>query len=229
MCSAFHLVYLDINEPPSAIVITSNLLLENSARGTVVGELSVSDEDRLADGSKQQHTYSLIDNPNGLFRISGKQLQVSEDNSYCIKLGGAHCKLNFEDNRFRYVKIQATDNGIPAQSFIQFLSINLKNVNDPPRNIRISSNIVPENASLGFVIGEFKADDEDSGQRHTFLLLDDDNGRFVITNESFLVKANQTNYESSKSHKIIVQATDNGTPPIAVWLFCFYYIIFLLM
>ena len=59
------------NAPPTDIQLDSNTVTENSAIGTVVGNLSAVDPD-----SGDTFTYSLIDNPGNLFAIDGNHLVV---------------------------------------------------------------------------------------------------------------------------------------------------------
>lgn len=206
---------VDVNEAPIEIILSNNTVAENSKKGTMIGSLSVIDDDRSNLGEKQQHTYSLSANPFGMFRIAGNILQVAEDNTLCLQLGGAHCKLNFESNRFLKITIDVTDDRTPAKSFQKKFDIIVTNANDKPRNLRLSSNVVAENASIGFEIGKLSVEDEDVGQKHIFSLADDDKGRFIITNNS-VIKAKPTNYESKQSHKIVVTATDDGMPSITI-------------
>ena len=76
-----------------------------------------------------------------------------------------------------------------------------------------------ENAAINHVIGELTVTDEDFQQTHTFALLDSDNGQFalMVRNKStYLVKAKASNYETKKSHTIVVEVTDSGKPTMKV-------------
>ncbi len=56
-----------------------------------------------------------------------------------------------------------------------------------------------------------------SGQKFTFMLSQNDSGRFGVDDRGNLYKAsNETNYETDKSHQITVVVTDNGNPPLNV-------------
>lgn len=112
--------------------------------------------------------------------------------------------------------VRATDNGSPPQSSEASMSIFLNDINDRPRDFKLSSRIVKENATIGTKIGRFTATDEDRFQILTFSLTDDDGGRFAIDSAGYLFKAKDTDYETNKVHKIVAQVTDNGTVPLKV-------------
>ena len=52
---------------------------------------------------------------------------------------------------------------MPSLSFTKNITIFLRNVNDKPRDIRLSNYTVPETAPVNYVIGRFSASDEDKG------------------------------------------------------------------
>lgn len=92
--------------------------------------------------------------------------------------------------------------------------ISLNDINDRPNGFRLSSRTVKENATIGTKIGRFTVTDEDQFQTLKFSLLDSDGGRFAIDSTGYLFKANSTDYETSKAHKIVAQVSDNGTVPL---------------
>ena len=184
---------------------------ENSAKDTVVGKLSSQDPDR-----GQTHTYTLTDGAGGRFKLDGSQLKIALSNVDCLKNGGDFCKLNYEKRRSYTVTVRATDNGSPPQSSEASMSISLNDVNDRPRDFKLSGRTVKENATIGAKIGRFTATDEDRFQTLTFSLADDDGGRFAIDSAGYLFKAKDTDYETNKVHKIVAQVTDNGTVPLKV-------------
>lgn len=96
------------------------------------------------------------------------------------------------------------------------IDVILRDVNDKPRDIKLSNNKVTENATINTLIGQFSARDEDAGQNLLFSLADDDNGRFRVDSLGKLYKANSTNYETQKKHRITAVVTDNGKPTMKV-------------
>ncbi|TNJ36557.1 hypothetical protein FGF66_11710 [Chlorobaculum thiosulfatiphilum] len=71
------LFYIIENTAPTDIQLDNNTVSENSANGTVVGNLSAVDPD-----SGETFTYSLIDNPENLFAIDGNHLVVNNAIDY---------------------------------------------------------------------------------------------------------------------------------------------------
>lgn len=67
----------DANDMPTAIGLSNNRGMENSAIGTVVGLLSTTDED-VAD----THTYTLLSNPGNKFSIVGNEIRVAANIDY---------------------------------------------------------------------------------------------------------------------------------------------------
>jgi Ca2+-binding RTX toxin-like protein len=68
----------DVNEAPTAIALSSALVDELSAIGTVVGTLSATDAD-AADQDAGDFTYKLVDDADGRFIIVGDELRVNGD------------------------------------------------------------------------------------------------------------------------------------------------------
>ena len=184
---------------------------ENAPQDTVIGKFSSQDPDHA-----QTHTYTLTDGAGGRFKVVGSKLKVALSDDGCLKNGGAFCKLNYEKQPSYTITVRVTDNGIPPQSNEASMSISLNDVNDRPRDFKLSSRTVKENATIGTKIGRFTASDEDKFQTLTFSLTDDDGGRFRIDSSRYLFKAKDTDYETNKAHKIVAQVIDNGTVPLKV-------------
>ena len=136
-------------------------------------------------------------------------IKVAASNTLCLQNGGASCLLNFEDQPSYDIKIRTTDNGTPAKSFNQTFTIYLTDDNDRPRDLSLTNDMISENATVGTVIGCFKARDEDRGQKLIFQLVDDDGGRFALDNDK-LVTAKSLDHEANKRHLITVAVRDNG-------------------
>ena len=207
----FYFCFADINEEPYNILLTNNVTTENPAQDTLVGSLSCQDPD-LA----QSHTYTLLDGAGGRFTLQGNEIKVALSNDDCLEYGGSYCKLNYEKQRFYTLSVRATDNGVPPLNGEANLTISLTDINDRPRNFKLSSNAVKEDAPVGKRIGRFAATDEDELQTLKYALVDDDGGRFEVDSFGYLLKANGTDYETSKVHKIVAQVTDNGSSPLEV-------------
>lgn len=206
--------FVDVNEKPFNLTLSNTFVDENAPQDTVVGKFFSQDPDRA-----QTHTYTLTDAAGGRFKVDGNKLKVALSNVDCLKNGGAFCKLNYEKQSSYTVTVRVTDNGSPPQSSEASMSISLNDVNDRPRDFKLSSRTVKENATVGTKIGRFTATDEDKFQTLTFSLTDNDGGRFAIDSSGYLFKAKDTDYETNKAHKIVTQVIDNGTVPLKVSIF----------
>ena len=103
-------------------------------------------------------------------------------------------------------------------AYDKLFNITVSDLNEPPYDLQLSKYKMNENATVGTIIGQFTAKDEDRNPKQslTFTLIDDDNGRFNVTNNGTLILAQKLNYERSKMHEIKVNVTDNGSPPKSV-------------
>ena len=143
-------------------------------------------------------------------------MQVAASNVLCLKQGGNSCLLNYETQARHTIRIRTTDDGTPPKSFETNFVINVRNVNDKPRELQLSSNRVTENATSGTVIGTLTSRDEDSGQVMTYFLSDDDGGRFRVDSKGTLYKAKDLNYETQTKHTVTAVVQDNGAPVLKV-------------
>ena len=89
------------------------------------------------------------------------------------------------------------------------VTIYLNDDNDRPRDLSLTNDTISENATTGTVIGSFTARDEDTGQKLSFSLVNDDGGRFALNGDK-LVTAKSLDHEADKRHVITVAVVDNG-------------------
>ena len=97
------------------------------------------------------------------------------------------------------------------------MPVSLTNVNDQPRNLRVSGFTIKENSAKGTVVGKLSSTDEDVGQTITYSLSNSDSGRFTVKSNKNIVSAQDVNYETKTSHTIVVVGTDSGSPPMKVF------------
>ena len=94
----------DVNDQPRSLDLSHNKVLENMPAGTVVGNLSSTDED-----SRQTTTYTLTDDDNGMFKIFNDELQKATS-------------ANYETMKAHSVVVMAVDDGSPPlQVWITFV------------------------------------------------------------------------------------------------------------
>jgi len=83
--------------------------------------------------------------------------------------------------------------------------------NDPPTDLSLSNGSIKENAANGTLVGVLSAVDPNSGDTHTFTLLDSAGGRFAINGNQLVVASGSLiNFEVGTSHSITVRVTDRG-------------------
>ncbi|MEN5036762.1 calcium-binding protein [Pseudomonas sp. TWI929] len=106
------------------------------------------------------------------------------------------------------VRVIATDSaGAQASSDFALTVVNLP---EPPSNLLLDVSSVDENAASGTVIGTLSTLDPDAGDVHTYQLLDDANGRFVLVGKQLQVgNGSLLDHEAAAAHDIQVRATDS--------------------
>jgi ELWxxDGT repeat protein len=190
-----------LSEPPTGLNLIPNTVPENSPIGTSVGTFSPVDPDMPND----TFTFRLVTNAalgpdNGLFRVTGDQLEVNVAN------------LNFEAKTQYRVFAEVTDRG--GNTFAGPLTINVTDVNEAPTDLSFSPGVVVENRAPGSLVGNFQPTDPDrTSQTYTYALVagvdSDDNALFSISGNT--VVSNATfDFEVKNSFKIRVEVTDNG-------------------
>ena len=90
-------------------------------------------------------------------------------------------------------------------------SIKINPVNDAPTDVTLNKNTVKENSKTGTLIGKLTTvDDSDA---HTYTLVENPGGRFVIEgNELKVADGSKLDFEATTSHTITVRTADNGEP-----------------
>ncbi|WAR18645.1 FAT4-like protein [Mya arenaria] len=198
----------DINEIPTATSLTNDKVEENSVAGTLVGELVTEDPDNELE-PRQNFTYTLPDDSNGRFYLSGNKLLVKEAVQWC---GAVRCTLNHELQSSLQVSVITMDTGTPKKTRTDKFTIQVLDVNDPPTHIKLNLDLVKENEPTSTVIGNFSAEDEDGKDKVSFSLVDNSDV-FVILNGFTLTTKISLDYERLKSYWVTIQASDTNTPP----------------
>ena len=66
-------------------------------------------------------------------------------------------------------------------------------------------------------IGQFTTEDQDPSHHHSYTLVDDASGAFVVkADKLFTSPTANLDYESKREYNITVRSTDNGTPPLFI-------------
>ena len=186
-----------VNDTPTDLNLSANIVAENAANGTVIGTVTGTDPD-----SGDTGTYSFTNSAGGRFAINSSTGEITVANGSL---------LNYEAATSHTVTVRVTDSG--GLTYDETFTINLTNIDEAPTNINLSANTVAENSTNGTVMGTASTTDPDAGDTHTYSLLDSAGGRFTInTNSGQITVADGTllNYESAASHTITVRTTDAG-------------------
>lgn len=108
------------------------------------------------------------------------------------------------------VRITATDGALSES--VTF-NISVADVNNTPTGIILSNNTLPEDATVGTIIGTFATIDEDAGDTFVYEFVPDpedgDNASFSIVGNT-LRSAVVFDYEEKNSYSIMIRATDAG-------------------
>ncbi|MDN5003916.1 VCBS domain-containing protein [Bradyrhizobium sp. GCM10027634] len=182
----FTIATINVNEAPTAVLLSNASVAENSAAGTVVGALSAVDPD-----AGDSATFTLTDNAGGLFAISNGNLVTT-------------APLDFEQAASHQVTIRATDSG--GLSHDTTFTIATTNVNEAPTDISLSNATIPQGTANGTVVGTLSAVDPDAGDTATFSLVDNAGGQFAVSGSSLVVAGAL----SAGPQQVIVRDTDSG-------------------
>lgn len=98
----------DVNEAPTNITLSNATIIENAARGTIIGALAAVDPDL-----NDSFTFALLNDAGGRFDISGTDLVVKD-----------RALLDYEDASSHSIVVQVTD--AQGATFSKTLTINLQ-------------------------------------------------------------------------------------------------------
>ncbi len=175
----------DVNEAPTDIALSNNMIDENDA-GAVVGTVSAFDPD-----AGDTLTFTVSDDR---FEVVGDQLKLKDGVS-----------LDHEAAESIDVTVTATDAG--GLSSEQIFTINIADINETPTDIVLSNNTIDEN-DAGAVVGTLSATDPDVGDTHAFTVSDD---RFEVVGDQLKLKDGvELDHEAVSSIDVTVTATDSG-------------------
>ncbi|MES2565760.1 MAG: gliding motility-associated C-terminal domain-containing protein [Bacteroidota bacterium] len=191
--NTFTLNVSNVNDAPSDILINNVNVDENMPVGTLIGTLTVIDND-LAD----THTLTVDPGLDSLsFTVVGNILQTN-------------ASFNFEAKDTFLVNIRATDPY--AAYYVKTFTIVVNDINDVPTDISLSTDSIQELKPVNTLIGDFSTTDEDAGATHNYSLAggtgDTDNSLFVIVGNQLF--SNITYTYTGQTYSIRVRSTDNG-------------------
>jgi|GEM_PF-3540277 len=180
----------DVNEGPTDISLDNTSVNENDAGGTVAW-LSAADPDLL-----DTATFSIADDPAGVFEIFGNELKLKDGVS-----------LDHEAQESYEITVQVED--AAGNTYSETVTINVADLNEGPTDISLDNNSVNEN-DAGGTVAWLSAADPDAGDTATFAITDDPAGAFeVVGNELKLKDGVSLDHEAQDSYDITIEVTDS--------------------
>ena len=193
---SFTILIKDINNSPTQITLSNNVIGDNSMVFFKVGNFTSLDDD-LGD----IHTYSLTagvnDDDNASFVISGTELRTN---------------TSFDTRTKTLYKVRVlTDDGFGG-TFQDTFRINIINDNAVPYDLLLSNNSLEENNTFGNVIGILQGLDSNALDTFKYELVagaGDANNTSFSVNRNELITAEIFNFEVKTSYNIRLQVSDN--------------------
>ena len=180
---------------------------EDSANGTVVGQVVASDPEGNITG------YALTDgNGSGAFAIdSSGQITVADGS-----------QLDFETQSQYVLTVEVSDAG--ALTDTAAITVDVNDVNEAPTDIALSANTVPENTdtSSGHVVGTLSSSDPDTSAPFNALSFSiqggADSARFNVNGTDLVLTDGTLDFENPSdanndgAYEVSMRVTDGGTP-----------------
>ncbi|NLG96041.1 MAG: tandem-95 repeat protein [Chloroflexi bacterium] len=191
----------DINEPPQISDDTFSVD-EFSQDGTIVGVLNVSNPE-----TGQVLSYSILSgNTDNAFAVDA-------DGNLIVANSDA---LDYNTNPSFALVVQVSDDATPPLSDTAQITVNVNNINDQPV-VTGGSYTLDENTAIGTVLTTVTFTDRDAGQTHTFTIAsgNTDNAFSINPTTGVITVAGALDYETLSTYSLVVEVTDNGTPPAA--------------
>ncbi|XP_059201683.1 protocadherin alpha-3-like [Centropristis striata] len=187
-------------------------IYENVPVGTIVLKVNATDPD---EGNNGEVEYSLSKT------LARKVYDIFELDSLSgqIKLKGA---LDFEESEIHKLDVQASDKGTPPLTSRCKVIIKIKDVNDNPPEIEVTSlsNTVSEDSKPGTIISLISVTDTDSGVNGKIISNIDSDVPFELKpsykeNTYSVVTKGFLDREEVSHYEITIKATDCGEPPLS--------------
>ncbi|XP_048577481.1 protocadherin Fat 4 isoform X2 [Nematostella vectensis] len=198
----FTITVKNVNEAPTDIYLNGTLTVpENAVAGAIVGSFLVTDPDKT-----QTHNCSLVNSAQ-----STGSSYFTVENGTVLEVKGEPV-INYEKTRHLAIKVTCTDDGDPNLSTTKDFNITVTNQNEPPLQVSITSQTVPENSPLGTLVGSLSCEEPDklTNDKCTFTI-DSQNYAFRLGSDGKSVLVNGSlDYEVEPVIDIVVVATDKG-------------------
>ncbi len=186
----------DVNEPPYDLILSSWEIAENQPIGSVLGILSVSDQD-----APETITFELFDegiNDNSLFELADREIHTKEVFDY-----------ESTNEYTLHVKVSDSENHILQETYI----ISILDEEEAPTDIQLSNLDIEENNQTLVEIGVLSSTDEDTDETFRYTLVsgegDVDNAAFII-DDNRLIATEVFDFEIKSSRSVRIRTTDSA-------------------
>lgn len=220
---------IDVNEPPSDIVISTLSVVENSVGGTVVSGVQVLDPDQFP----QSFTCVMKEDAEGRFQVKGGGISSQPIELY-VEYNSSD--IDYEQDKSFDIRVDCLDDG--GLSLTKGFAVSVLDANDAPSDVLFSQKIlttrqvtdeaeqqdilttpsltIAENSTFGDVVGYVYVIDEDtSGQTHVCGFGTETSVLGIHSraqNGIVIVVQGQLDYELRSQYNLQVTCTDNGNP-----------------
>nr|XP_040028858.1 protocadherin alpha-6-like isoform X16 [Gasterosteus aculeatus aculeatus] len=210
------IIVLDINDnrPMFSQEIYEITIQENVSIGTSVFRINATDSDEGINGeieyilgkTQKKRVYEIfeLDKSTGDIRVKGQ--------------------VDYEENDVHKLDVEASDKGAPPLTGECRVIIKIKDVNDNPPTIEITSlsNTVSEDVKVGAVISLISVKDKDSGLNGKIISSITSDVPFELKpsykeNIYSVVTTDVLNREEVSHYEITIKATDCGEPPLSTF------------
>ena len=184
---------LNVNDPPTNVTLSNAIISEGSQIGQIIGSLNAMDEDE-----GDILTFRLDYNPSGLFNISDNHLVVAQVLNHEVAMN------------VHNISIVCSDGMAETDPF--WFVVEISDLAEPPINITLDNNTIPENSPLLTTVGTIRAYDMDMDESLAYQLDDNARGKFTLmqNGDDYLLQSLETfNYEEENSYNIVVRVTDS--------------------
>ncbi|WP_258099577.1 cadherin domain-containing protein [Marinoscillum pacificum] len=193
---SFTITITDVNEPPYDLILSSTEIEENQAVGSVLGTLSVSDQD-----APETLTFELVEdgiNDNSLFELVDQEIRTKEVFNYEIK------------NEYTlHVKVSDSENQVIQETY----TVSILDVEEAPTAIQLSNSELLEGNDSSVELAALTSTDEDLDETFTYTLVagdgDTDNASFTIEGDRLIVST-VFDFETKSSYSIRIRTTDSA-------------------
>ncbi|CAL1533864.1 unnamed protein product [Lymnaea stagnalis] len=196
-------IVLDTNDPPYNISITSPTLeIPENVDTFKLGGLTCNDPD-----VGQNHFFQLLTYWN-VFKVDNGSILITTK------------AMDFEQQSVYQLTIRCIDDGTPSANFTKTITVLVKDVNESPSDIKLSTTAIPQTAVAGETVAFILVTDPDNAgsntqkQNHTCVVSKDDTGNFKVSKEGLALQINGGVPVNKTTVKITLTCSDSGVPSL---------------